>query len=828
MTFVPMHTSQERVMKENLSVKFFDFSLGFVFQDRMAALLLFVLIGLLPQAFGQVPRPASLVPAPASASPAVPTSVIPSAVTPIESSATVSSSEGTRMVQKTLRQLGANQSLTLRGADGRDGVRFNIRADEVISKATLTLSYGFSPALLNDGSQLNVLINGDIAATIPVESADGGKNLERTIDLPVRLISDYNQLTLQLIGRTTLQCEDPTNNRLWATISNKSVLELVTQAIALPNDLSLLPLPFMDQRDARDLSLPFVFVGALDNTMLEAGGVLSSWFGALAVSRGARFPVTVNTIPAKGNAIVLIANEKPTVPSLQIAAISGPTISVVTNPGDPFGKLLLVMGRDSAELKKAASALALGGSVLSGQTAEITSLNELARRLPYDAPNWLSSSRAVKFGELSSAQAMNVSGYDPGPIRLNLRIPPDLYSAKGAGVPVDLRYRYTPQPTSKNSSLTININDQLVKSFVLFPLERLTADDSLYGKVRQRVWGEGPVLEKLQADETQSMVGKLSLPLAALYPRSQLQLRYQYDYIKSGECGDIVIDNMRGAIEPTSTLDISGYSHFMAMPDLRAFHTLGFPFTRLADLSQTAVVLSDTPSLQEYSAYLEMLGRFGESTGYPATAVTVTQAEGIALVADKDLLLVASGSNQPLLKQWASALPGGLGGIKRLSLSDLIYEARQFVSPDPDANVRRARSEITFNSVGDGALFAGFESPLKNGRSAVLLWSVEAQGLRDGISALIGGEGYAEQLEGSLALVRAQKIEALVADQSYHIGRLGWFEQTQWTLSRNFGMYVMTALAAALLLAIVAFVFLRSLAKRRLAVAVGVKRGRQS
>ncbi len=815
-------------MKENLSVKFFDFSLGFVFQDRMAALLLFVLIGLLPQAFGQVPRPASLVPAPASASPAVPTSVIPSAVTPIESSATVSSSEGTRMVQKTLRQLGANQSLTLRGADGRDGVRFNIRADEVISKATLTLSYGFSPALLNDGSQLNVLINGDIAATIPVESADGGKNLERTIDLPVRLISDYNQLTLQLIGRTTLQCEDPTNNRLWATISNKSVLELVTQAIALPNDLSLLPLPFMDQRDARDLSLPFVFVGALDNTMLEAGGVLSSWFGALAVSRGARFPVTVNTIPAKGNAIVLIANEKPTVPSLQIAAISGPTISVVTNPGDPFGKLLLVMGRDSAELKKAASALALGGSVLSGQTAEITSLNELARRLPYDAPNWLSSSRAVKFGELSSAQAMNVSGYDPGPIRLNLRIPPDLYSAKGAGVPVDLRYRYTPQPTSKNSSLTININDQLVKSFVLFPLERLTADDSLYGKVRQRVWGEGPVLEKLQADETQSMVGKLSLPLAALYPRSQLQLRYQYDYIKSGECGDIVIDNMRGAIEPTSTLDISGYSHFMAMPDLRAFHTLGFPFTRLADLSQTAVVLSDTPSLQEYSAYLEMLGRFGESTGYPATAVTVTQAEGIALVADKDLLLVASGSNQPLLKQWASALPGGLGGIKRLSLSDLIYEARQFVSPDPDANVRRARSEITFNSVGDGALFAGFESPLKNGRSAVLLWSVEAQGLRDGISALIGGEGYAEQLEGSLALVRAQKIEALVADQSYHIGRLGWFEQTQWTLSRNFGMYVMTALAAALLLAIVAFVFLRSLAKRRLAVAVGVKRGRQS
>jgi hypothetical protein len=93
---------------------------------------------------------------------------------------------------------------------------------------------------------------------------------------------------------------------------------------------------------------------------------------------------------------------------------------------------------------------------------------------------------------------------------------------------------------------------------------------------------------------------------------------------------------------------------------------------------------------------------------------------------------------------------------------------------------------------------------------------------------LIGGEGYDKQLDGSLVLVRAKKIESLVSDQSYHIGRLGWFEQTQWTLSRNLSAYVLTALVAALLLAIVAFVFLRSLAKRRLAVADGVKRGRQS
>ena len=67
------------------------------------------------------------------------------------------------------------------------------------------------------------------------------------------------------------------------------------------------------------------------------------------------------------------------------------------------------------------------------------------------------------------------------------------------------------------------------------------------------------MLEKLQADETQSMAGKLSLPLTALYPRSQLQLRYQYDYIKTGECGDIVRNEtsqtgVASAIEGTAGL----------------------------------------------------------------------------------------------------------------------------------------------------------------------------------------------------------------------------------------------------------------------------------
>ena len=151
-------------MKENLSARLFDSSTVLAFRVCASVLVLSGLCGLAPQAFGQVPRPASSVPAPATVRPAVPASVIPPAVTPLESSAAATSDEGTRMMKQTFRQLGAVAPLTLRGADSRDGVRFNVRADEVVLKAALTLSYGFSPALINDGSQLNVLINGDVAA----------------------------------------------------------------------------------------------------------------------------------------------------------------------------------------------------------------------------------------------------------------------------------------------------------------------------------------------------------------------------------------------------------------------------------------------------------------------------------------------------------------------------------------------------------------------------------------------------------------------------------------------------------------------------------------
>ncbi|MEG5266850.1 cellulose biosynthesis cyclic di-GMP-binding regulatory protein BcsB [Pseudomonas sp. JDS28PS106] len=699
----------------------------------------------------------------------------------------------------TLQQLGRNYPMNLRGVEATDSVNFNVRADQVVTGASLSLSYSYSPALLADLSQINVLINDQVAATLPLPKEDAGKPQTQVIELPPQMITEFNRLSLQFIGHYTMACEDPKHSSLWARINNDTRLDIRVSPFVLPNDLSILPLPFFDRRDDRNLTLPVVLGAAPDNTTLEAAGALASWIGAAKTrSRTANFPAHFDDLPASGNALVLLKGEGPLqLGALSMPAAKGPTLSMVTHPNDPNSKLLVISGRDSAELKQAVNALVIGGQSLVGSSVLIDRVETLKPRKPYDAPNWLPSDRPVKLGELIDAKKLNVAGYDPGDITVPLNLPPDLFSWREEGVPLKLKYRYTPQERSNNSSLMVTFNDSLIKAEPLPSIKNLES---------------GLVAKLTGGNDSISREARMYLPLNAAALQSRLQLRYMFDYLKQGECGDIIIDNMRGSIDPESTVDLRDYEHFIAMPNLGVFKDSGFPFTRMADLSQTAVVMPTRVSASEASAYLNVLGRFGESTGYPATGVSVVQAEQIASAADKDILVLGSGDNQPLLKQWADRLPVAGGDQQGFQFSDLSFRLRDWISPDPEENQRRARVAMAFSSDKRSTFLTGFESPLKNGRSVVLISSGEADGLANVTQAL----STSDKVQGSLVVVRGKSVEALVADQQYWVGELGPIRYVQWLMSRNvLWLLVIVGVAVALVTG-VAYVTLRSIANRRL------------
>ncbi len=728
---------------------------------------------------------------------AVPTAPKPAAVVAPAAAAVPASDPSAEINYRlSFKQLGRSQPFELRGTDGRYSIPFSVRADEVVTKATLKIGYSYSPELLSELSKINVLVNGEVAASLALPKEGAGTPVTQIVDLPAHLFTEYNQLTVQLIGHYTTGCEDPLHSSLWATISNASMLELVTDSAPQANDLALLPEPFFDARDGRSLSLPIVFAGAPDNRTLEAAGTLASWFGMRAKGRVLNFPAAIDALPAKGHGLVLLIGAS-ALAGLKAASPAGPMLSVVVNPNDPNGKLLLVQGRDAQELKTAVATLATADKSLSGPSAALTQMPAARARKPYDAPNWLASDRPVKLGELSNPQALNVSGYNPGEIAIPLRLPPDLFSVNDKGVPLDLKYRYTPQPASTNSSLTISVNDKLVKSTLLLPMERLSG---------------APLLAKLQADETLPMQAVARIPVTALRSKALLQLRYMYDYVKQGECRDVIIDNVRGAIDPESTLDISGYAHHMAMPNLAAFGHSGYPFTRWADLSHTAVVLPDAPQVQELSSYLQLMGRLGEATGYPGTAITVARSTQVAEVADKDLLVIATGTGQPLLTRWADALPVE----RRTGLLDALGRLLGRVgSALPEMLRPAAAATPAFSSSGLSAYAAGFESPLRNGRSVVLFWANEPALLQPGLDALLGEDGEWPRIAGSLATVRGKKVDAIMSEPSYLLSDLDWFTRTRLSLSGNTGMLLLVSAAGAALLAGLALGLLRAQARKR-------------
>ena len=672
-------------------------------------------------------------------------------------------------VTYSLQQLGAQYPLNITGVDGSDTLRFGVRDDQVVTGAQLNLRYAYSPALLPDISHINVLVNDQIAFSIPVPKKTGGQSLDQTFQLPPYLITSSNNLRLQLIGHYTMSCEDPQHTSLWVNISNHSTLALETQPLPLPNDLARLPEPFFDQHDGGRLDLPFVFVGNPSVDTLEAAGAVSSWFGSLAAGRGARFPASVDQMPTKGNGVVFSVG----VPaSMMLQDLQGPTLAVVTNPNDPNGKLLLVMGRNGQEIRQAADALVTGSETLTGRIATITHDVVLKPRQPYDAPRWLPTDRPVPLGELIDATQLNVSGFSPDIIRINSRVAPDLFGWHQPPVPLDLHYRYTPQSESVNSALLFSVNDQFVKSMPLLALERLEGGKKLSSEVL--------------SDKSLPREAHLEIPLDLLKPRGQLQFRYMYDYIKQGECRDIIIDDVRGYIDPKSTIDLRGYQHYMAMPDLSAFSMAGFPFTRMADLSDTAVVLSNTPNARDYSTYLAIMGRMGESTGYPATGVTVVSVNQVDQApADKDLLVIASGNNPTWLQSWAQKSPGGYGANgANFTLSDLPSRVLGWFHPDPRLNHVPSRAALAYVSSGVSAVIAGFESPLKSDRSVVMVASNQPEGLDTAVSALLNvRDGSQTPIQGSLVVVRGKEVDPVAAEHTYYIGHLDIFTHIDWWLS---------------------------------------------
>ncbi|MDR6498815.1 hypothetical protein J2785_001960 [Burkholderia ambifaria] len=693
--------------------------------------------------------------------------------------------------------LGAFDPLRLRGADDARTIHAGVRLDRVVTGARLRLTYAYSPSLVFPMSHLKVSVNGEVIATVPFDAARAGRTVTQDIPIDPRYFSDFNQIGLRLIAHYTLDhCEDPSNSALWADVSPTSELILDESPVRLPNDLALLPAPFFDRRDNGRVRLPFVLPGSPDSATLRSAGVLASWFGALADYRHARFPVS-STLPADDQAVVV--GTAATLPAgLALPSVNGPLLAVADNPAAPGRKLLVVTGRTAAEVDDAVATLVLGRAALSGPAATVAHVDLGAPRKPYDAPRWLPVNRPIAFRELvSDLRELEARGTTPDAIRLNLRVPADLHSWNGSGVPITLRYRYTAPTVQDNSTLAVEINDQLVKSYRLGPAH---AEDA-----RGRM--QLPLLSVPEGRVTSDV----DIPAFRVGSGNQLQFRFTLDSQKTGLCSSTATEPQRAAIDPDSTIDFSHFVHYAQLPNLAYFANSGFPFTRFADLSQTAVVIPERPSPQELEAYLTMLGHMGEWTGFPALRVQVARPGDVAaLSGGKDLLVIDGSPASPLLAHWRSALPlaiGEQGGDGATRVAFTVKERWR-------NGVGLADGGAHIEQTGPLAALAGFELPGSHGRSVVALTATDQPRLGDLLN-VFENSGLVSQLQGDLALVRPGQVDSLRVGEPYVVGFVPWYARVWTQAARHPVVLGAVGVVAGLLLALGVFSVLQRIAARR-------------
>ncbi|HEF5871121.1 TPA: cellulose biosynthesis cyclic di-GMP-binding regulatory protein BcsB [Burkholderia cenocepacia] len=695
--------------------------------------------------------------------------------------------------------LGAFDPLRLRGADDARTINAGVRLDRVVTGARLRLTYAYSPSLVFPLSHLKVSVNGEVVATVPFDAARAGRTVTQEIPIDPRYFSDFNQIGLRLIAHYTLDhCEDPANSALWADVSPTSELILDESPVRLPNDLALLPAPFFDRRDNGRVRLPFVLPATPDSATLRSAGVLASWFGALADYRHARFPVSA-ALPAADQAVVV--GTAATLPAgLALPQVNGPLLAVADNPAAPGRKLLVVTGRTAAEVDDAVATLVLGRAALSGPAATVAHVDLGAPRKPYDAPRWLPVNRPIAFRELvNDPRQLEVRGTTPDAIRLNLRVPADLHSWNGAGVPITLRYRYTAPTVQDDSTLAVEINDQLVKSYRLGPAH---AEDA-HGRMQL------PLLSVPEGRVTSDV----DIPAFRVGSGNQLQFRFTLDSQKTGLCSSTATEPQRAAIDPDSTIDFSHFVHYAQLPNLAFFANSGFPFTRFADLSQTAVVLPERPSPQELEAYLTMLGHMGEWTGFPALRVQVARPGDVAaLSGHKDLLVIDGSPASPLLAHWRSALPlaigeqgGAGGGATRVAFTVKERWRNGVGVADGGAHIEQT---------GPLAALAGFELPGSRGRSVVALTATDPPRLGD-LLDVFENAGLVSQLQGDLALVRPGQVDSLRVGEPYVVGFVPWYARVWTQAARHPVVLGAVGVVAGLLLALGVFSVLQRIAARR-------------
>lgn len=519
---------------------------------------------------------------------------------------------------------------------------------KILPGSKLVLQFHHSTQLIPDRSFMNIYINGKLVKKEKLdESSDETKTI--AIPLPVSGLGDYNTLRFEVEQHYTDHCEDPLDHSLWTRLHQDSHIEFNYSIVQPKVDLAKYPFPLYDPFAYGTTQINFVApqVDSGSTKSMTALGIVASdiaqkisWHDLkyLATMPNETLNNNLNTVlvgtPTENPAILKLNSAlgnplKESGGKLQFVDKQGQPIDenngliyFINNPQNKNRAILIVTGNSPEGVYKAARYLANEtlGPDLKGNHSVVTNYNP-GKETPSTIAKYLHN-QSLTFKELGYEERKAERIGSP-PLKYYIRVMPDM-NTTSEQLAVNLRYSYGPRLNDELSTLEVIFNDIALKSV------RLNNTNG-------------------EKDKTLSV----DIPSQYVKPYNILEIRFNMYPFKYDYCKDWYDDDLWGLISEDSTMSLPSDAKVI-FPNLGLLNDALYPYSTLQDLSNTAIIMPDAPTKQDYQAMLNTVGAISKVTDSDAginVEVATSNSGSESSFSDRNIIYIGtSQSNSAISK----------------------------------------------------------------------------------------------------------------------------------------------------------------------------------
>lgn len=701
-------------------------------------------------------------------------------------------------------EMGQPAGLMLSNWQQQSGITFTLPSDWVVTDGNLVLDVEVSPALMESNTELHLMLNGQPLNTYRLNQLHEARVSYR-VPIPAAMIVARNNLSFSIenSGDTPMLCEKGVANKYWVKVLPTTRLQLENQVLNIGQNIGRFPRPFLDPQAMQLSTVDMIFSQAKRPEDVAAAAIVSSHLGKITRHSNLDFQVLQDTLPEQNGIIFARPGEQ--IGQLTLPQVDGPTLQIIDNPLNPVFKLLLVMGRNSAEMRQAAYRLVSPSLPEKTATLSVKPV-EIPVSLPYDAPRWIDTSKPVSFSKLvADTDELTVSGVYHDAVRIAFRAAPDLFMWDGRNLPLQIDYRFPTESwiDESKSQLSATLNGAFLRN--------LSVNRS---GLLELLW------HQFGGDIRQESAS-IPVPSYLIYGDNMLELYFTIVPKNSASCNPTDSNTIKSKIGPDSYIDLSETYHFTELPNLSYFVGASFPFSRLADFSQTLLLMAEKPTINEVRTLLNLTAQSGAATGSAVSNVDVrfglkgNESEDPEFKG-RDVLVVASLAQSALYQQLLQDVPftrseSGTLAVKDQSVLDKLrsYLTGNWRSQGVDA-------DRYLSSINEWRGFFSFRSTWDPER-VVVAASASSDDDLSKIYADLKTLKINAGIRGDLAVITDQNgVRSFQVGQQFPSGELPWYLIFIWYASKHLVLLSLTGLGISVVLGLCLYSLLRKHATKRL------------